>query len=149
MKKSFLHTTLLYMLAGLLIVSVLIRVFLPPYYFVKRAVAEESYTAHELYRTVTAVPTGSPEYLAGKVIMLKGTVTSATDDYITMGTENEVIRCTFRKTIYDRKPEVKKGDEVVLKGICLGPGLPEVLVSQCLLVKEGSPDEFSGKKGKH
>ncbi|MFH0760695.1 MAG: hypothetical protein V2A67_04250 [Bacteroidota bacterium] len=148
MKKSFLHSTLLYLVGGLLIASLLIRIFLPPYYYVKRALPERNFSAHELYETVTAVASASTDSLAGQVILLKGLVDSVNEQYAVIGKDSEIIRCTFRKTIYDRKPDLRIGEEVVLKGVCFGPYMNQVVLIQCVLMKQSYPAGISGDSSK-
>jgi len=148
MKRSFLHTTLLYLVVGLLTGSLLIRIFLPPYYYVKHVVPERDFSAHELYRAVTAVPSIASDTLAGKVILLQGVVGAMTKDYILIGQDNETIRCTFRKTIYDRKPDLRIGEEIVLKGVCLGQYMNQAVVSQCVVLNMKSPAVAGGDSSK-
>jgi len=148
MKRSYLHSTLLYLVVGLLAGSLLIRIFLPPYYFVKRAVPVKAFSAHELYQAVTAVPSIPSDTLAGKVILLQGLVSAVSQDYILIGKDHETIRCTFRKTIYDRKPDLRIGAEIVLKGLCQCQYMNQAVVSQCVVLNRKSPAGAEGDSPK-
>lgn len=136
MRPSFLHKTLLHLIVGLLAGSLLIRIFLPPYYYVKRAVAEGNFSAQELYRAVTTVSTAASDTLAGKVVLLQGVVGAVTGDHILIGPETGTVRCTFRKTIYDRKHDLRIGEEVVVKGVCMGHYMNQAVLSQCVVLNE-------------
>ncbi len=143
MRRSYLHSTLVYLAVGLLVGSLLIRIFLPPFYYVKRAVPVKAFSVQELYQTVAAASSVASDTLAGKVILVQGVVGGVTPDYLLIGQGHEMIRCTFRKTIYDRKPVLKMGTEIVLKGICQCRYMNQAVVSQCVLLNQ-KPEPGAG-----
>jgi hypothetical protein len=126
------------MTIGFLIVvltAAAIRVVLPPYVNLSRALAEGNYSSGELFREFTADPNGSYRHLAGKVIIIEGAVFETGNGFVRIGQEMAPVRCLLRKTIYDRNPYFKTGDCIILKGVCQGLDMTEVIVTHCITIK--------------
>jgi len=97
---------------------------------------EGNFTASELFQEFTGDPTDAYIRLANKVIILEGEVAATGDGYIMVGKDMCVVRCIFRNSIYDRKPDLKTGDRVNLKGVCRGLNMTEVLVTHCIILNK-------------
>ncbi len=137
--KNFFHRYWLWMAAAaLLLTGAIIWLVFPPYGNLASEVSEGSFTTEELFREFTGDPTGTSLRLSGKVIILEGKVAATDKGYIILGQEMVLIRCIFRKTIYDRKPNLAVGDSVTLKCVCRGLNLMEVLVTDCISINKVS-----------
>ena len=75
---------------------------------------------------------------SGKVITLKGKVAATDDGYIMLGEDMVVVKCVFRKSIYDRNPLPMVGDSIMLKCVCRGLNLTEILVTHCIIINKSS-----------
>ncbi|MCX6227494.1 MAG: hypothetical protein NTV01_22620 [Bacteroidia bacterium] len=129
-----------YLISGvalfLILIGVSIRLVFPPFGNLLKELPEGNFTAVELFQEFTGDPTGAWLRLANKVIILEGEVSAAGAGYIVMGKDMCVVRSIFRKSIYDRKPVLKTGDRVTVKGICRGMNMTEVLVTHCIILNK-------------
>ena len=112
------------------------RIIFPPWHHLEKELPEGSYTAVELFREFTSGPVAAGMHLTGKAVLLEDTISATGKGYICLGTDMTRIRCVFRNTIYDRKPDPKPGERVTVKGICRGQYLTEILISPCIVVNK-------------
>jgi hypothetical protein len=120
----------------LILTGIGVRLVFPPFASLSKDLAAGNFAACELFQEFTGDPTGAFIRLGGKIVILEGEVAAAGDGYIIMGKEMCVVRCLFRTSIYDRNPDVKTGDRLVLKGVCQGLNRTEVLVTHCIITKK-------------
>jgi hypothetical protein len=135
MNRLFLYTRFLLIIGAFFVLGILIWLLFPAGYNIKRMPVAANMTAYELFDTYVADPPYAHFLYAGKVILIEGTLEDIGEDYVLMGSGMRVVRCELRNTIYDRKSLLKKGDKVIMKGICRGITLTEVLLTQCVLVR--------------
>ena len=135
MKKSYLHSRLIVMVFGLVLLIVLLRLVFPPWFSIESEIPVANFSAHELFATFVEDPSEAHYQYGNKVIVIEGEVTAAGPGFVLMGKDMEIVRCTLRKTIYDRKKNYKPGDQVMFKGICGGLNLTELLITHCVDIK--------------
>jgi hypothetical protein len=122
----------------LVLTGAAVRLIFPPHVNLARELPEGNFTANELFYEFTSDPAGGYERLAGKVIILEGVVAATGEGYVLFGQEMSIVKCSFRKTIYDKKPQLIAGDRATLKGVCRGLNLTEVLVTHCILLNKSA-----------
>jgi hypothetical protein len=137
MRKSN-RSYLIWGIALLIILGLGGRLIFPPYGNLSKELSAGNFTAGELFQEFSGDPVRAYMLYANKAIVLEGAVAATGQGYIMVGENMSVIRCIFRKTIYDRKPGLKTGDRVILKGICRGLNMTEVLVTHCILINKVS-----------
>ena len=113
-----------------------VRLVFPPFGNLPKELPEGNFTASELFQEFTHDPTDAFIRLANKVIILEGEVAASGDDFIIVGKDMYLVRCVLRKSIYDRKPGLRTGDRVTLKGVCRGLNLTEVVVTNCIILNK-------------
>jgi hypothetical protein len=118
----------------LVLTGAAVRLIFPPYVNLVKELPAGNFTANELFYEFTSDPLGAYERLGGKVIIFEGVVAATGEGYVLFGEGMSVVKCNFRKTIYDKKPQLSAGDRVTLKGVCRGLNLTEVLVTHCILL---------------
>ncbi|MFA5814717.1 MAG: hypothetical protein WC865_03750 [Bacteroidales bacterium] len=136
MKKSYHQSRILGVALFLILIGVAGRLIFPPFGNLSKELPEGNFTASDLFQEFTSDPTGAYIRLANKVIILEGDVAATGDGYIMVGKDMCLVRCMFRKSIYDRKPGLKTGDRVTLKGVCRGLNMTEVLVTHCIILNK-------------
>lgn len=135
-KKSF-HWSLIGGIALFLILTGAAgRLVFPPFGNLLRELPAGNFTAGELFREFADDPSGACLRLANQVIILEGDVFEAGDGYIMIGKDMSPVRCIFRRSIYDRKPDLKPGGRITLKGVCRGLNMTEVLVTHCIVLNK-------------
>ncbi len=135
--KKFIHRSrILGFALFLILIGVAGRLIFPPFGNLSKELPEGNFTASELFQDFTGDPTFAYIRLANKVIILEGVVAATGDGYIMAGKDMYLVRCLFRKSIYDRKPGLKTGDRVTLKGVCRGLNMTEVLVTHCIILNK-------------
>ncbi|MCD6331759.1 MAG: hypothetical protein J7L89_00650 [Bacteroidales bacterium] len=134
MKWSFLHTRLILFAVILMGIGLTIRIFFPPYYNLRYLTAATDMTPYELFNTYTENPPYAHSLYTDKVILLEGTVAGRNDAFITMGSDMRIVKCVFRKSIYDHPNKLKIGDKVIIKGVCRGITLTEILLTHCIVI---------------
>ncbi len=138
MKKFFHRFRLWLFLLLMILAGTACWWFLSPYSNITKQIPAGAFTPSGLFREFTADPTGSSLELANKVIVLTGRVSAEGDGYIMLGQDMAVVRCVFKKAIFNRSEQVVTGDSITLKGVCRGLNLTEVLVTHCILVDKTS-----------
>jgi len=135
-KVSYLHSRLVLMIISGLILAVLIRLFFPPGVDVTWKDEAGTFTPESLFRTFTDDPPEAHFIYGDKVIRVKGQLAASGDGYVLLGKDMEIVRCMLRQSIYDRQVDYQAGQEVILKGVCRGLNMTEVLLTQCIRVKD-------------
>jgi len=136
MKKTYHWSRILGITFFLVLSGVAGRLIFPPFSNLSKELPVGNFTASELFQEFTSDPTGAYILLANKVIILEGEVAATGDGYVMVGKDIFLVRCMFRKSIYDRKPGLKTGDRVTLKGICRGLNMTEVLITHCIIINK-------------
>jgi len=136
MKKSNNRSLILGIALFLVLFGVAARLIFPPFGNLSKELPEGNFTASDLFQEFTGNPTDAYIRLANKVIILEGEVAATGDDYVMVGKDMCLVKCMFRKSIYDRKPGLKTGDRVTLKGVCRGLNMTEVLVTHCIILNK-------------
>ncbi len=125
-----------WILAVLLVIlaGITVRVFLPPYLNMLKQLPVGNYSATEIFEDFTNDPTGAWLRLAGKPVVMEGEVSASGKGFAMLGKDMFAVKCTLRNSIYDDNCIPSVGDKVVLKGICQGLNMTEVLVTHCVLI---------------
>ena len=134
MRKSFLHTRLILILAGVVSLGILVRILLPPFYNLGKLPSMAEANSYELFKYYADDPPEAFSYYSDRVIQVEGVVSGVGDGYVTMGSDMRIVRCMLRRSVYDRDPGLKKGERVILKGVCRGLVLTEVLLTHCIVI---------------
>ena len=124
------------MIVGGLILAILIRLFFPPGMDLMWKDEVGTFTAESLFRTFTDDPPGAHFVYGDKIIRVEGRVAASGQDYILLGKDMEIVRCMMRQSIYDRQRDLQVGQEVAIKGVCRGLNMTEILLTQCVEVKD-------------
>ncbi len=134
MKKSYLHKVLLLILLGFLLIGATIRLVFPPYYNIGKIVPEGSFTESNLFSTFVKDPIGSQSRYAQKAILVEGRISGLDGKMILMGSGMEIVRIKLIKNWRYDVLEHGYGDRIMVKGICRGIDLTEVLVTNAFIV---------------
>lgn len=116
--------------------GIAVRVALPPNRHLDKALPTGNFTAVELFSEFAGDPSGAAMRLDGKVVILEGVVAASGKGYVVIGKDMCIVKCIFRKSIYDRQPVLKPGDRITVKGICSGLSMTEVVLTYCILIKK-------------
>ncbi len=95
---------------------------------------EVSLTDSELFNVFITDPIDAQSRYAQKAILLEGRITGVNDGMILMGKGMELVRIKLIKNWRYPIPEYKHGDQILVKGICRGIDLTEVLVTHAFIV---------------
>jgi hypothetical protein len=136
MKLAINRSRLFGVLLLLILIGVSVRLLCPPYGHISKDLPEGNFTAPELFQEFISDPTNAYFRLYGKVVILEGEVAATGNGYVVIGTEMRVVKCIFRKSIYDRKLTATPGTRVTLKGVCRGMNMTEVLVTNCIILNK-------------
>jgi hypothetical protein len=136
MKLAINRFRLFGILLFLILIGVSVRLFYPPYGNIPEDLPEGNFTAPELFQEFINDPTTAYMKLYGKVVILEGEVAATGNGYVVIGKEMRVVKCVFRKSIYDRKLTVTPGTRVTLKGVCKGMNMTEILVTHCIILNK-------------
>ena len=134
MKKSYHRYRVLVVALFLVLIGVAGRVIFPPFANLFKELPEGNFNAIDLFQEFTDDPPDAYIRLAKKAIILEGEVAATGDGYIMLGKDMCLIKCMFRESIYDRKPGLKTGDKVTVKGVCQGLNMTEILVTHCIIL---------------
>lgn len=138
MKCSFLRSRFYVVAIFLVLTGVAVRLVFPPFVNLSVELAAGNFTATELFHEFTDDPTKAYMELAKKVIILEGVIASTGDGFVIIGKDMCMVRCIFRKSIYDRKHDLKTGESITLKGVCRGLNMTEVLVTHCIVLNKSA-----------
>jgi len=139
MRKSFLHARLLLILLTIVTAGLLVRVLLPPYYNMGKLPSMAEANSYELFKYFADDPPEAFSYFTDRVIQVEGVISGVGDGYVTMGSDMRIVRCLLRRSVYDRDPDLKNGERVILKGVCRGLVLTEVLLTHCIVIYRERP----------
>ncbi len=132
-QKSYLHKALLIIMGTVIIVGITIAVLFPPYYNIARLKADTHITDSQLISAFNEDPVKAQGDYIHKVLLLEGRVTRLEDERIIMGTGLRTIRIDIRKRPFRPSPGFEIGQRLVIKGVCFGTDLNEVLMSYGLI----------------
>ena len=116
------------------LITIAAWLFFPPYSNLNRELSAGNFTASELFDEFVSDPTAAYIRFGNKVVILEGEVAATGDGYVLLGKEMRFARCIFRKSIYDKRPDLKTGERVTLKGVCRGLNMTEVYLTHCILI---------------
>ncbi len=133
-QKSYLHKSLIRIILGLFLIAVIFRIIFPPYYGMAKRLPIAQMTDTELFDTFINNPVDAQSKYAQKVILLEGRVSSLDNGMVIMGTGMRVVRVVFQKQPLKRTPGFDVGQRLVLKGLCSGIDLNEVIVTHAIIV---------------
>ena len=136
MKNSFKRFRIAGIVVFLILTGIVVRILFPPHYNLSDDLAAGNFSAGELFHEFTGDPAGAYIRYANQVVILEGSVTATGDGYIMLGRDMSLVKCVFRKSIYDRKPDLKPGDPVTLKGVCRGVNMTELVVTHCIVINK-------------
>lgn len=111
------------------------RLVFPPYYNIGVIEPEVTFTERDLFLTFVTDPIDAQSKYAQKAILVEGKITAKNGDIIIMGTGMEVVRIKLIKNWRYPIPEYNKGDQILVKGICRGIDLTEVLITHAFIVE--------------
>jgi hypothetical protein len=135
-KKTFHWTRIGGIALFLILTGATGRLIFPPFGNLLQELPAGNFTAGELFQEFTGDPSGASLRFANEVIILEGEVFEAGDGYIMVGKDMSPVRCIFRRSVYDRKPALKTGEKITLKGVCRGLNMTEVLVTHCIVLNK-------------
>lgn len=138
MKKLFFRYWFVGAAIFLIVICVAGWLVFPPYRNLEKESPLASFTADELFQVFAKDPTGSYIRFSKKVIIIEGIVAASGNGYVMLGKDMCVVRCVFRETIYDKELRLKSGDVVLLKGVCQGMNMTEVVVTHCIVISKTS-----------
>lgn len=134
MKPSYLHKQLIFIILGLLLVGATIRFVFPPYFNIGKVPAEGSFSDTEIFNAFIKDPIDAQSRYAGKAIMVEGRITGIDGNMILMGKGMEVVRIKLMRSWRYQVPKFEHGNKILIKGICRGIDLTEVLVTHSLII---------------
>jgi len=148
MKRSFLHESLLYLAALLLLLSLLVRIFFPPYVNLGKTEPMVEFAGDDLSRLLNTAPEESMDYLKQQIVQVKGTVDSVGRDAFYLDLDGKRVTCKPRMTIYDQRPQLVIAQQVVVKGVCTRVTAQGLLMKKCLVMarleKPAVPETSTG-----
>lgn len=125
---------LIIILIGIILIGVVTRLVFPPYYNIGSIKPKVTFSEVELFRTFVTYPIDAQNRYAQRAILIQGRITGIDDDMILMGQGMEIVRIKLIKNWRYPIPDYKTGDRVLVKGICRGMDLTEVLVTHAIIV---------------
>lgn len=110
------------------------RIVFPPFYNIGKLQPVQQLKDKELFDQFVLNPIDTQSRYALKAILVEGVITGIDNDMILMGSGMEIVRIKlFKNWRYDI-PEYKYGDYLLIKGICRGIDLTEVLVTNAIII---------------
>jgi hypothetical protein len=88
----------------------------------------------ELFDLFIANPVDAQSKLGHKIILLEGRVTEIDGNMIVMGSGLRSVRIVLQKRPFRKIPGFSLGQRLVIKGLCNGINLNEVVVSEAIIV---------------
>ncbi len=132
--KSFLHKQLLLIILTIVLLIVAARLIFPPYHNIGKLAAVNQFTDEQLFQAFVADPIDAQSRYALQAIMVEGTITGIDRGMILMGEGMEIVRIKLMKDWRYQIPTYQYGDKILVKGICRGVDLTEVLVSNAIIL---------------
>jgi len=120
----------------LLVIGIAIRVIFPPFGNLLRDLPAGSFTSEDLTAEFVGDPVEAYLDWGNKIIILEGKVAASGKGYAMIGKDMSMVRCQFRRTIYDRRLNLNAGDSVTVKGVCRGLNSGGVLLTQCIILNQ-------------
>jgi len=90
--------------------------------------------AVELFDSFALNPAAAYNKYLDKVIVVEGQVNSITGKTISLGSGVRIVRINFKKSRFRKLPAIKKGDTLVIRGICIGLDYADVIIGNSVLL---------------
>jgi len=90
--------------------------------------------ASELFDSFALDPASAYYNYQDKVIVVEGQVNSITGKTISLGSGVRIVRLNFNNSRFRKLPPIKKGETLVVKGVCLGLDYADVIVGNSVLI---------------
>jgi len=133
-QKSYLHKSFIKLFVGIFVISIIISLLFPPYYGMAKRLPIAELTDTELFDTFVENPVDAQSRLGQKVILLEGRVSSIDNKMIIMGTGMRAVRIILHKRAFKKPPGFDVGQRLVIKGLCNGIDLNEIIVTHAIIV---------------
>lgn len=121
------------LLSVLLLIAGLRFVF-PPYYNIGKMKPVEEFNGTELFQEFVSDPIDAQSRYSLQPILVEGRVTGLDNHMIIMGSGMEIVRIKLLENWRYEIPVFEPGNTVIVKGICRGIDLNEVLVSNAIII---------------
>lgn len=92
------------------------------------------FTYQELFSTFVEDPIDAQSRYALQAILVEGQVTGVDGDVILMGSGMEMVRIRLMRNWRYAVPDYGYGDYILVKGVCRGLDLTEVVVTEALII---------------
>ena len=132
--KSYLHKQLLIILLVIIGLAVSVRLVFPPFYNIGKLQSVKQFTDEKLFDEFVSDQIDAQSRYGMKPILVEGKITGVDRGMIIMGEGMELVRIKLMKNWRYQIPKYKYGDQIVIKGICRGIDLTEVLVSNAIII---------------
>ncbi len=97
--------------------------------------ADHTLEASALYAAYQEDENKANEKYKEKIIVVSGTISEINEQSLIIGGEMGGINCTLKEEAQSQLSAYKKGDNVKIKGLCVGMGLFDVSLTKCVFVK--------------
>jgi len=118
----------------MVILAILIRVIFPPYFNIGKKPPIAKVTDNELFTIFVRNPVDAHSRFDQQIILVNGTVNRLEKNTVILGSGMNITKCVLIRNWRYSIPDLKEGQHVLLKGVCRGLDLTEVLVSHCVVI---------------
>ncbi|MCD6347749.1 MAG: hypothetical protein J7L96_10045 [Bacteroidales bacterium] len=119
---------------GMFIIAIIVSLLFPPYYGMAKRLPIAELTDTELFDTFVENPVDAQSRFGHKVILLEGRISSIDNKMIIMGSGMRVVRIILQKQAFKKPPGFDVGQRLVVKGLCSGIDLNEIIVTHAIIV---------------
>jgi len=133
-EKSFLHRQLLIIILVLLGLAISIRLVFPPFYNIGKLSPVKQFSDEQLFNEFVSDQIDAQSRYGMKPILVEGRITGVDKGMILMGEGMELVRIKLMHNWRYTIPKYKYGDQILIKGVCQGIDMTEVLVSKAIII---------------
>ena len=92
-------------------------------------------SASELFRIYDNNELEGNDKFLDKIILVRGKILSISDKIIVIGDKNKSVSCKIDENEILKIQTYNIGQEINIKGLCIGMGLFDVILTKCLIVE--------------
>ena len=132
--KSFLHKQLLIILLVLIGLAVSVRLVFPPFYNIGKLSPVKQFSDEQLFNEFVNDQIDAQSRYGMRPILVEGKISGVDRGMILMGEGMERVRIKLMYNWRYNIPTYNYGDQVLIKGVCRGIDMTEVLVSNAIII---------------
>lgn len=119
---------------AIILFSIGLRVLFPPFYTIGKKSPVQQFTYEELFDTFVKHPVEAPGRYAMQPLLVEGRITGIDGHMILMSHGMKIVRIKLMQNWRYDIPDFGYGDYVLVKGICRGMDLTEVVLTHAIII---------------